>query len=150
MDQEALLAIVFRWAHVLSAVALVGGLLFQRLVSFPAAEETLDVDHARRLRAASDRRWKPVVMISTALLLLSGVYNFLTISIEKADSAPAYHGLFGVKFILALLVFFLAGTLTGRAAAFEGMRRNARTWIAVAALAALAVVLVSGVLKNLG
>ena len=150
MENEALLAIVARWAHILSAVVLVGGLLFQRLVMVPAVTEALDAERGQQLREAADRRWKLAVMVCTALLLLSGVYNFLTISIDKAEGVPAYHGLFGVKFVLALAVFFLAAVLSGRSDAFEGMRRNHGKWIAIVALAGLAVVLISGVLRNLG
>jgi len=145
-----LLAIVARWAHVLSAVVLVGGLLFQRLVLGPAAAETLDAEADGRLRGAADRRWKIAVMVCTALLLLSGVYNFLTIGIPKGEVVPVYHGLFGVKFLLALTVFFLASALAGRSAAFAWIRRDARRWVAVAALLGLLVVLISGVLRNLG
>lgn len=150
METEALLAIVARWAHVLSAVVLVGGLLYQRLVLNPALAEVPEADDGGRLRQAANRRWKMAVMICTALLLLSGVYNFLTVSMDKAEVVPAYHGLFGVKFLAALTVFFLAAVLAGRSPAFEGMRRNAGRWVAIAALLGLIVVLISGVLRNLG
>ena len=47
-------------------------------------------------------------------------------------------------------VFFFAAVLGGRAAAFEGLRRNARTWLAIVTMLAIVVVLLSGILKNLG
>ena len=39
------------------------------------------------------------------------------------------HPLFGVKFLAALGVFFIASALTGRTAALAGMRRNANSWM---------------------
>jgi uncharacterized membrane protein len=144
------LAVLFRWMHVLAAVVAVGGVIFQRFVLLPAAKSTIDGDVRQRLHDAVTRRWKGVLMTCIGLLLASGLWNFFTISLPKAEHAPAYHGLFGVKFLAALAVFFIGSALVGRAAAFEGMRRARARWLTIAVALGVLVVLISGVLKNLG
>jgi uncharacterized membrane protein len=149
MSIDWFVGVLSRWGHVLAAVVAVGGLLFFRLVLMPSASETLpDAEH-QSLREAIRRRWQKVVLVCIGLLLVTGFYNFFTISLAKAKDAPAYHMLFGLKFLAALGVFFLASVLTGRAKGFAAMRAASARWLAVAAVLAVAVILISGVLKNL-
>ena len=144
------LAVVFRWVHILAAVVAVGGVLFQRLVLMPSVMSSIDDANRGRLHAEVTRRWKGVLMACIGLLLVSGFYNFFTISMDKAKGAPIYHGLFGIKFVSALVVFFIGSALVGRAAAFEGMRRDRARWLGISAVLAVLVILVSGILKNIG
>ena len=144
------IAVLFRWLHILAAVVAVGGVVFQRVVLLPAVGSTVDAEARKRLHDAVTRRWKAVLMACITLLLVSGFWNFFTISLDKAADAPAYHGLFGVKFIAALAVFFIGSALVGRSAAFEGMHRDRAKWLSVAVGLALAILAISGVLKNLG
>lgn len=144
------LAVLFRWVHILAAVIAVGGVLFQRLVLLPAVRSSLGDTERGRLHDEVTRRWKGVLMACIGLLLVSGVFNFVTISLDKAEGVPAYHGLFGVKILAALAVFFIGSALVGRAAAFEAMRRNRARWLGIAAVLGVVVILVSGILKNLG
>jgi hypothetical protein len=149
MDAEFLLAILFRWAHVLAVVAAVGGLFFLRVVLYPAVREALGDEQRAMLREKVLGRWRRVSLICIALLLISGIYNFVTISLPKAEDIRLYHPLFGIKFLAALGVFFLASALTSRGPAFKGLRDRTPKWLAVTCLLALAVILISGVLKNL-
>jgi len=144
------IAVVARWAHVLAAVVAVGGVLFQRLVLLPAVRETVDENSRGRLHEAVTGRWKRLLMACIGLLILSGGWNFVTISLAKAERAPIYHALFGIKFLLALAVFFLGSALAGRAEAFAALRRERGKWLGITAALAVLVVLISGVLKNLG
>ena len=144
------LAVLFRWVHILAAVVAVGGVLFQRLVLMPSVQASIDDAHRGRLHDEVTRRWKGVLMACIGLLLVSGFYNFFTISLGKAEGAPIYHALFGVKFLAALVVFFLGSALVGRAKAFEGMRRDRARWLGITAVLAVVVILVSGILKNIG
>ena len=92
-------------------------------------------------------------MAAIGLLLLSGMYNFVVSSIpraKEADVTAVYHAIFGVKVLAAIGVFFLTSVLLGRAPAFDRMRATPGKWLALNALLAVAVVLLSGVLKNLG
>ena len=154
---DVLITSIVRWLHVLSAVALVGGVLFLRVVLLPAVREGLpgQADDLRDdLRDAVMKRWKKIVMVSTLLLILSGFYNFFTLSIEKANSLGEakglYHGLFGAKVLAALVVFFLTAALCGRSKAFAGMRANPGKWLAINLLLGVLVVLLGGILKSLG
>jgi len=149
MDSELILPIVARWAHILAAVVVVGGLVFVRLILAPAAQATLDEDGRSALRRAITARWKPVVWACIALLLVSGFYNFATISLAKAKEAAVYHPLFGIKFLAALVVFFIASVLVGRSKATEKLRARSPSLLAAAIASAVVVILVSGVLKNL-
>jgi uncharacterized membrane protein len=144
------LAVLFRWIHVLAAVVAVGGVLFQRLVLMPSVQASIDDGRRAKLHEEVARRWKGVLMACIGLLLVSGFYNFFTVSLDKAESVPVYHSLFGVKFLAALVVFFLGSALVGRARAFEGMRRNRSRWLGITAVLAVVVILVSGVLKSIG
>ena len=48
---------------------------------------------------------------------------------------------------LGLVVIFLASVLVGRAAVFEKLRQNRKTWLAVVILLATVIVMISGYLK---
>ncbi|MFQ5653107.1 MAG: hypothetical protein ACE5GW_00065 [Planctomycetota bacterium] len=148
MEAGDLLALVVRWAHILAAITAVGGLLFLRFVLHPSARAALDEEARGSLHDEIRGRWQRVVMACISLLLLSGFYNFATISMAKAKEHPSYHAWFGVKFLAALGVFLLAGALTGRSEALAGIRRDAGRWLAVSALLAVAVILISGVLRT--
>lgn len=150
MTTEMLLPILFRWMHVLAAVVAVGGTVFVRFVLLPAAREALTEEQHQTLNAKLVGRWKVVVMTCIVALLVSGSYNFMTISLVKAEHNALYHPLFGIKVLAAVGVFLIAGALTGRAVAFEGIRRNSSSWMLVAAILGVAVIMLSGVLKNLG
>lgn len=90
-------------------------------------------------------------MACITLLLLSGMYNFMTIGMEKAKQVGAlYHALLGIKILAAFGVFFLASVLTGRSPAFESMRTNSKKWLAITASLGILVVLISGILSKLG
>jgi len=138
-----------RILHVGTAIVLVGGTFFVWFVLQPAAATSLsDADHAR-LRDAVMRTWKRVVHAGIALLLASGLINFLRALPEHKGDA-LYHALMGTKILLALVIFFIASVLVGRSAKFEPMRRNSRMWLAINLCLALAIVTISGFLKVRG
>ena len=138
-----------RWIHILSAITAVGGLFFLRFVLWPAARDTLDDETHAKLREAVIGRWKKVVMVVITLLILTGLYNLMVVGMPKAKEHPSYHMIFGIKFLAALGVFFLASVLTGRAKVFEGLRAKAPLWMGISALLAVVVVVLSGVLNQM-
>ena len=151
MSEKEILLLVSRWIHVLSAVIAVGGMLFMRFVLMPSARETLTDEQLSALRESVIGRWRKVVLVVIVLLLVSGSVNFLWVGMPKAkEVGPSYHSLFGVKFLLALGVFFLTAVLTGRSKATEGMRANAPKWLAVTAALGVLVILLGGALARLG
>ena len=141
------LGILLRWLHILPAIALVGGIIFARLALLPAAE-ALPEGHRKTLQEGVRQRWIKVVMAASGLLILSGLVNFVRIIKGlPPEIQPFYHAMFGTKFVLALLVFFLASVLAGRSAAFEKMRQNSRFWLTLTMILAIVLVCISGVLR---
>lgn len=148
MDHEAL-KIVFRWLHVGTAIVLLGGSVFLRFVLLPAAEK-LSTEAHDTLRTHLMSTWKLIVHLGVGLLLLSGLYNYLVVMVPLHKGDGLYHGLMGTKILLALAVFFVAEALVGKAAAFEKLRQNRKTWLAVAVLLGAIIVAISGYLKVRG
>jgi uncharacterized membrane protein len=145
-------ALALRWMHILAATAAVGGTIFMRIALLPAAVATLPDDQHRSLREAVRSRWAPIVMTAIAFLLISGFYNYLVYSMKLDIPRPyrgIYHGLFGVKFILAFIVFFVASALVGRSPAMERFRQQAKFWQSVNLALVLVIVLISGVLRTI-
>ena len=137
-----------RVLHIATAIVLVGGMFFVRFVLLPAATANLPDDLHAKLRGAITATWKKIVLLGTGLFIITGAINYyrvLATGTHKGDAL--YHALLGTKIILALVVFFIASALVGRAAAFEGMRRNPRRWLLVNLLLAGVIVAVSGFLK---
>ena len=102
-----------------------------------------------RLKEAIDRRWRVVVMVCVTLLLVSGLANFVLFQAPVHKGQSLYHALFGVKFLAAMIVFFLASALSGRSRALAPIRANARFYVGVAATLVLAILLISGVLRSI-
>ena len=149
MTSEVLLPVLFRWMHILAAVIAIGGTVFIRFVLLPAANEALTEAHHHALRDNLMRRWTVAVMACIAALVVSGLYNIMTLSMTQTEPVAIYHPLLGIKLLAALGVFFIASALTGRSTAFEGLRRNAPRWMLLAAVLGVAVILISGVLRAL-
>ena len=150
MSPQELGLLAIRWIHVLAAVVAIGGLLFMRLILLPAAQETLDEEQHQRLRDAVVARWKKLVNACIGLLLLSGIGNFIWVGIPKAKEVGAqYHVIFGLKFMAAFGVFFLASALVGKSPALEGIRRQRARWMWITALLGMAAILMGGYLGRL-
>ncbi len=147
------IALLSRWAHILAAITAVGGTIYVRYALLPSVA-TLPDEQRRTLVEALRSRWSKAVMISIVFLLASGLYNFIVIarSLNTSGEAmqgikPMYHALFGVKFLLALGIFFIASALVGRSAAFEKVRANAKRWATVNVVLAVVLVCLSGYMR---
>ena len=99
-----------RWAHVFTAVVLVGGAVFQRIALLPVLKG-LPEDQRNALREQITARWARVIHVGIGVLLLTGFYNYL----NATGQDPLYHSLVGTKILLAIAVFFIASALVGRA-----------------------------------
>ena len=137
------LDLVLRWLHILPAIALVGGLIFWRMVYLPASG---DGAASESLNEAVRSRWAKVVMISAALLILSGLYNSATEGNQPAV-AMAYNALLGVKILLALVIFFFASVLAGRSENAAKFRQREPFWLNLNLVLAIALVCIAGFLK---
>ena len=140
------LAVLFRWLHILPAIIAVGGTIFMRLAVVPAAEELPEAARSA-FQEAVRSRWARWVHGAILFLLVSGLYNFFTLT-AKYKLPPAYHMMFGVKFLLALAIFALASMLTGRTALAQRLRLNARTWLNLNIALAVLLVCISGLMRN--
>ena len=146
-------ALMSRWLHLLAAITAVGGTIFIRFALQPTLA-TLPDEQRRSLHESLLARWSKVVMASIFFLLASGIYNFIVINGNlktgnqaMQDLRPMYHALFGVKFVLALGIFFIASALVGRSPAFAKVRANAKLWATVNISLAVVLVCLSGFMR---
>ena len=143
-----LLGIVFRWMHLLAAITAVGGTVFMRLALLPASEKLAD-EPRRILHEEVRSLWARPIQLSILFLLVSGVYNTISV-MTTYDVAKVgyYHPIFGVKFLLAFVVFFIASALTGKGAFTQRMRDNRKFWLTLNLALAVTIVCLSGILRK--
>jgi uncharacterized membrane protein len=140
--------LILRYMHILGAIALMGGTIFMRFALRPVvvqlAPETKATVH-EQVRS----RWSKFVMLASALLLLSGITNFGLASRYEFERVfgMSYHMVVGIKFLLALPIFFIAALLSGRTNAAKRMQENAEFWLNLNLTLALVMVLMGGCLK---
>ncbi len=148
MDLAWYVIVLFRWMHLLAAITAVGGTFFMRWALLPAAAE-LSPSEQQKLHAGVRARWAIPVHASIGFLLLSGFYTFIFRSLPLHKGDGLYHALFGIKFLLALAIFFIATMLVGRSTASERFRQNRRMWLSLNVGLAITVVCISGVMRFL-
>ena len=145
------LQLVLRIAHIAAAVTLGGAVVFQLLAVQPVLR---GLDDAQRtaLAAGLARRWRGVLWTGMALLLVSGLLNFLLFKVPEYKTVPykaVYHGLFGVKFLAALALFHAATMLSMPGPAFDRYRRRARGWLSYATVLLALIVVLAAVMRYL-
>jgi hypothetical protein len=119
------------------------------------ALDTLGDEGRRSLHEAIRARWSRLVQISILFLLVSGLVNFGMFVVAARDWPGewrdtfnrAYQILFGIKVLLALAIFALASILSGRGAGTQKIRDNSHFWLNINLAMALAVVIISGVMR---
>ncbi len=141
------LAVVLRWMHILAAITAVGGTIFSRVALLPAVGSLAD-EPRRVLLEGIRSRWSKYIAGAILFLLVSGLWNLM--QMERAYKLGAlYHALFGIKFLLAFVIFFLASVLNGRGGLAQKLRANIRGWLTLNMILAILVVCISGVLRGL-
>jgi hypothetical protein len=141
--------LVTRVLHILGAIVLVGGVFYLRMVVVSrvrAEDSTADTDLWFSGRRGTWAMW---VGIATLVLLVTGLINFLVIVRTNEPLGANYHAVFGIKVLLALVVFFLAAMLAGKSAAGERFRKNFRQWMGVCLILGIAVVALGSVLRSI-
>ena len=140
------LMLISRVSHILGAIILAGGLIYIRFVVSPAGTTTSNepTDQFFGGRRAAWAKW---VGIATALLLFSGLWNYMQF-MKTYDLAPKYHMLLGIKILAAIAVFLLAALLAGRTNAAEAIRQKWGLWINVCLLLALLTVVIGSALRS--
>ncbi len=137
--------LISRVLHILGALILGGGIFFLRSVLAPTGDEQWLTD-----RRGTWARW---VGIATFVLIATGFYNFLIINgeakIEGGKLPSTYHVLFGIKFLLGLVVMFLAAILAGKTPLAAKFRGKSQLWLNVAWFGVMAIIVVAGILRTM-
>jgi uncharacterized membrane protein len=148
-------ALALRWFHLVAAMIVVGGTIFMRFSLVPSVSVLAD-EQRKALHEQIRSRWAKLIAGAVAFLLVSGIINFLMFLSESKTPAwqqwhqtynSLYQFVFGAKFALALVVFFISSALAGRGEATKKFRQDAKWWMTVNLVLALIVVLLSGVLR---
>jgi uncharacterized membrane protein len=144
MDLWLGLDVLVRWIHIVAAILLAGGTIFMRFALHPGLAEL--PDHERQpVRDLVLKRWKTFVHLAIALVLVSGLYNFWS---RFAEVKPMpYHLLFGLKLLIAAVVFVIASALVGRAKGFQAIRSRPKFYLNLNAALALILVLLGGLMR---
>jgi uncharacterized BrkB/YihY/UPF0761 family membrane protein len=88
MDTSSLLAILVRWVHISSAVILIGGACYAAFLG-----------RQGKLKGAP---WTVGQVLPFVIaILLAGIFQLMT---RMQGAPPAYHAIFGVKFLLVMHV----------------------------------------------
>ncbi len=148
MDAMYWVMLVARVLHVLSAIVLVGGIFYLRTVVAPAVptDGSATADQWFGGRRATWAKW---VGITTLLLLATGLFNFIRIIQTNESMGALYQALFGVKFLLALVLFGLAAMIAGKTSVADRLRQNMQRWLGVCLAIGLAIVVLASVLRSL-
>jgi putative copper export protein len=136
--------------HILGAIMLAGGTIYLRCIHVPAKLLTGDLSEAHL--ELQRKLWSRMVMIASAQLLISGIVNvILTVQYFEFDKSEfpgnAYHPLLGVKFLLAMVIFFLAAALAGRSGLAQKLRQKEKMWLTVNMVLAIVLVCIAGVMR---
>jgi uncharacterized membrane protein len=101
-DFEILLHVFSRFIHIISAILLLGGVFYARLVLTPVLN-ILPEDKRMQAAAGAQLRYRATLFTLVALSLLSGVYNFL-----QTSHSRQYHIAFGIKMLAVLHIYATA------------------------------------------
>lgn len=148
VDALYLVGLLSRLAHIISATLLVGGLVYLRMMVVPVQREAPEGgDSAQQYFLGLRKRWAVCVMICSALLIVSGLYNFI-VKNRAYDLPGAYHGLFGTKFLLGVVVIFAASILAGRTSAAQRARSRMATLLNWTIACAVVVIILASILRT--
>lgn len=147
---SGLVSLVIRFAHILFAVLLAGGTLYQCFVVQPALRG-LDDDGRRDWQDRLGQHWRKILGIAMAVLLISGFLNFLIVKVPLYKDHPQkmiYHAIFGVKILAAMGVFHALTVLSGPGERFDKYRARAGFWLTYASALLVLVILLGGLMNN--
>ncbi len=140
--------LVLRWIHILSAMILVGGTFFLRFSLAPTLQAQSH-ELQQSLLTGWRPRWAKLVMLTSGLLLVSGLVNAVRIIIAykfSPDGAP-YHALVAVKLLLAMAIFWISAVLSGRSSTAEKFRGKMSFWLNVNVILTVLIVALAGYMK---
>jgi putative copper export protein len=133
--------------HTSFGAILLGGMVYLRLMFAHSAESSPN----SALLCFNDRRalWARCVALATVALLASGLYNYIfVIRVDYERLPSAYHMLFGIKFLLAFPVFFIAAAIAGRKPLADKMRQKMRFWLNVGIALTVSIFILGAVMRS--
>lgn len=144
-DANYAIALLSRVLHTTCAATLLGGTIYLRFVLAPNAGNEPEATCFAGRRSA----WAACVGICTALLLVSGFYNYYLVVTTNAKMPSVYHAVFGIKFLLALVVFALAALVAGKTSLAERMRLQMSRWLTLLLVAVLSIFAIGAFLRSI-
>ena len=138
-----ILPLLSRWAHVLAAITIFGGVIFLRMSFVPAAAET---GASSELREAMRRRWARLMGLAILFILVSGLYNAV-LKVKAYELDGVYLTFLTLKFVLGIVVFVLISRLFGRSEKAKKFRERELYWLNIIFGLLLAIVLMAGAMK---
>jgi uncharacterized membrane protein len=148
MTAEMMLPLIMRWIHIVCAVVVVGSIFFYRMVVLPASKHAFEEGMPEAFKTALMKKWKLLLHPPIILFLVSGMYYYLAVTRFMHDGQSLYHALFGVKFLLALVVFALYITLTSTMKWSESVRDKKVLWVLLILLMT-GIVMIGGVMRTM-
>ena len=124
--------------------------MFQYFAVMPALR-SLEGAERRALRESLVDRWRPFVFAAVGILLLTGLLNYVLYKIPEFRTHPQrglYHGLLGVKILLALGVFHFATVLALPGERGAKWRDKAGRWLPLMLTLMGLIIIIGAVLRN--
>ncbi|MCA9148642.1 MAG: hypothetical protein KDA92_05065 [Planctomycetales bacterium] len=140
--------LLLRITHVLSAAILVGGAFFMRFSLAPMLAAQ-DESSRKQLLPLWRPGWARLVMITSGLLLISGLVNAVLMIKRNDFGGTPYHALVAVKLLVGMVVFWLSATLAGRTDNAEKFRGQLTMWLNLNLALVLVLVGVASTMKLL-
>ena len=97
MTPDFLLHLLARFIHIASGIVFLGGVIYARQVLVPVLN-TLPEDIRMQSAAGTQIRYRTTLYVLLGLIVISGLYNFLTYAGPK--HGQAYQIWFGIKMLL--------------------------------------------------
>lgn len=145
------LQIILRIAHIGAATA-IGGAIVYHLLAVQPALAALDESQRKAVGASLARRWLVPLGVGIALLLVSGLLTFVLFKLPATRGRPfagLYHGLFGIKVLMALALFHVAAVLSLPGERGERYRAKASFWLGYATVLLAVIIVVAAILRYL-
>jgi uncharacterized membrane protein len=134
-----------QWVHVMAAVLGLGGLGFMLLILMPSLG-VLNPEQREALSKAVAERFRWARWSTITLLLISGLYNIRRYYWEE-PWGRAWKFL-AVKILLSFALFGIVVALSIPLRFFDRLRTRRRTWLLVAFILGVVVVLISAYLRR--
>ena len=147
LDGYYFLLLTSRVLHVLGAIVLLGGTFYLLAIVAPRVAASGGRPDADAWFAGNRAAWAKWVGIATAVLLVTGLFNFITM-IKANQIATSYHMFGGIKILVALVIAFFAAVLAGKTALAERFREKMKFWLTVTMLVGLVIVIIGSVMRS--